>query len=141
MGISSDIIKELVTILKPITSAKVVTSFVDSFFNDIDGLTKNQVVINSKMVPSENFTFSDTTFKSSSTITIEVFAKTTKDCIEIAEEVQEALINARGSMLISNLRFGDTTMATVTLGAKTMKILPIPISFECYWEVENESSS
>lgn len=133
MGINSNILKEFIAVLKPITSAKTVTSFVDEFLDDNEGLTKNQIVVQPKALRKENYTFDGNTYRASSGMTIEVYAKTTKECIQILDDVQHTLSSNRATLSVDNLQFGESDIATIQIGAKTMKILPIPITFDLYW--------
>lgn len=133
MGVSGDIIKELISVLKANTTQKIVGAFVQEFVDDNEGLMRNQVVVTGKPIPRRTYTFSTEQFEGNSSVMIDFYAKTTRELIVMYDEVSEALSDNRDSLRIKDINLGDADIVSLPAGAKAMVYFSIPLTFKYQW--------
>lgn len=138
MGISGDIVKEVISVLKANTTQKIVGAFVQEFVDDNEGLMQNQVVVNAKPIPRRPYTFSTEQFEGDTSLMIDFYAKTAREITEMYDEVSEALSDNRDSLRIKDINIGEADIQGLPAGAKAMVYFSIPVSFKYQWSSNEE---
>lgn len=122
----ADIFKEFLAVVKAnitTTGVKVTNAFVD----DIAQLP--QVVIDAPSVPRDRLTFGTTYYKRDGSFEINIFAKTMKGCVELVDDVENAIFSNLDSISVQNVTVGDSSPSHFELGGGFVHNIIIPISF------------
>lgn len=127
---SSDIFKNFVSVIKPVTGFKIVGAFIDDFILDVDKKFQDQIVINPPLLPAENYTFDSDSYNADSELLIEIYSTSMRKAVETYDLIQAKILDNKDSLIVQNIRLGTGTPATFVEGSHSIKVLAIPVSFD-----------
>ena len=122
----ADIFKEIYALVK--SKAPSGTIVANSYPDKLT--TDKMIVVNPPEMPRTINGFGGGTYDRSGSLDIEVYAKNTKDAVELLDSVEHIIFNNLASISVQNVQAGESTMAYVDFGTKTLKGFVLPLSFK-----------
>lgn len=122
----ADIFKEFLAVIKDnITTpnVKVTNAFVDEVTQ------MPQVVIDAPGMPRQRLSFGTSSYDRSGDFEINIFAKTMKGCVELVDDVENAIFSNLDSLSVQNVQVGDSEPAHFELNNQYIHNIVIPVSF------------
>jgi hypothetical protein len=125
----ADIFKEFFSVIKTnLTTPNVKVT--NSFVEDVAEIP--QVVINPPSLPRNRLAFGTATgaYDRSGDLEIEVYGNSTKQVVELLDDVENAIFSNLSDLSVQNIEIGEGSIATIESGGKQVRVIVIPLAFK-----------